>query len=709
MKKARLLLALLLLQNVVMPTVVSATTINNDEEIVVEEEIDTPLLAVEELQVDKVVLKEGEEVTISLSLSGNEAVESVSLNYLTPVTQTTQTIELRLNPENNRYEFTWLMTQEFEKGTWKVQSIEIMDAEANQTIFQNSSLDAEAVNGMDLSGGSFSYGQVPVLTVNEPNQKILINTEFDQMAGVSASDEIDGEITDAITVQSSTVDMTQRGVYEVVYYVENSLGMRTTATRKVEVLDPQVKGIMITPGEVTLKPNETFQLEYELELQDAPEYTLEWSSSQPDIVSVDETGKLTALKAGQAEITLSAGGKTAQVKVSVSASLETITFKEKSLALDKGQTHKLTLVYSPEGTGTNQEAVWKSSNEKILSVSQDGTVTAIGAGKAMITTTVGDKEAKLEVEVKAPVVRDLSVAYQTHVESFGWQKKVADGQLSGTVGSAKRLEAITLELLNKNVSGSIQYQTHVQSYGWMDWSENGQMNGTEGKAKRLEAIRIRLNGEVAKKYDIYYRVHAQSFGWLDWAKNGESAGTEGLALRLEGIEVVLVEKGKAAPGKTTRNFVYSDPKVNYSTHVEKVGWQNTVSNGAMSGTSGKSLRLEGILMNVHTQSLTGRIQYRTHIEKVGWQEWKEDWQLSGTQGKALRLEAIEIQLTSEMAKFYDVYYRVHAQTYGWLGWAKNGQSAGTEGLAKRLEGIEIKLVPKGLPAPGDTQNAFVKK
>lgn len=709
MKKARLLLALLLLQNVVMPTVVSATTINNDEEIVVEEEIDTPLLAVEELQVDKVVLKEGEEVTISLSLSGNEALESVSLNYLTPVTQTTQTVELHLNPENNRYEFTWLMTEEFEKGTWKVQSIEIMDAEANQTIFQNSSLDAEAENGIDLSGGSFSYGQVPVLTVTEPNQKVLINTKFDQMAGVSASDEIDGDVTEGITVQSSTVDVAQRGVYEVVYYVENSLGMSTTAARKVEVLDPQVMGITVTPGEVTLKPNETFQLEYELDLQDAPEYTLEWSSSQPSIVSVDETGKLTALKAGQAEITLSAGGKTAQVSVAVSASLETITFKEKSLVFDKGQSHKLTLLYSPEGTGTNQEAVWKSSNEKVVSVSQDGTVTALDAGKAEITATVGDKEAKLEVEVKAPVVKDLSVAYQTHVESFGWQKKVADGQLSGTVGSAKRLEAITLELLNKNVDGLIQYQTHVQSYGWMDWSENGQINGTEGKAKRLEAIRIRLSGEVGKKYDVYYRVHAQSFGWLDWAKNGESAGTEGLALRLEGIEVVLVEKGKAAPGKTTRNFVYSDPKVNYSTHVEKVGWQSTVSNGAMSGTSGKALRLEGILMNVHTQSLTGSIQYRTHIEKVGWQEWKEDWQLSGTQGKALRLEAIEIQLTSEMAKFYDVYYRVHAQTYGWLGWAKNGQSAGTEGLAKRLEGIEIKLVRKGHPAPGDTQNAFVKK
>lgn len=114
-------------------------------------------------------------------------------------------------------------------------------------------------------------------------------------------------------------------------------------------------------------------------------------------------------------------------------------------------------------------------------------------------------------------------------------------------------------------------------------------------------------------------------------------------------------------------------------------------------------------MNLHTQSLTGNIQHRTHVEKEGWQDWREGWNLSGTQGKGLRLEAIQIQLTEEMAKYYDVYYRVHAQSFGWLGWAKNGESAGTEGHAKRLEGIQVRLVLKGKPAPGSTNRPFVKK
>jgi uncharacterized protein YjdB len=72
----------------------------------------------------------------------------------------------------------------------------------------------------------------------------------------------------------------------------------------------------------------------------------------------------------------------------------------------------------------------------------------------------------------------------------------------------------------------------------------------------------------------------------------------------------------------------------------------------------------------------------------------------------LRLEAIQIKLTGDMAKNYDVYYRVHAQNFGWMGWAKNGASAGTAGYSYRLEAIQIKLVKKGGAAPGSTANAY---
>ena len=167
---------------------------------------------------------------------------------------------------------------------------------------------------------------------------------------------------------------------------------------------------------------------------------------------------------------------------------------------------------------------------------------------------------------------NVNIAYRTHVQSFGWQGWKYNGMMSGTSGKAKRLEGINIKLTNKPYSGSIVYTTHVQSIGWQGnennvntWFRDGQMAGTSGRAKRLEAIRIALTGEMAEHYDVYYRVHAQTYGWLAWAKNGEAAGTAGLSKRLEGIQIVLVPKGGAAPANNYGGVVTT----NKQTYIKK--------------------------------------------------------------------------------------------------------------------------------------------
>ncbi|MCI8506087.1 MAG: MBL fold metallo-hydrolase [Lachnospiraceae bacterium] len=150
---------------------------------------------------------------------------------------------------------------------------------------------------------------------------------------------------------------------------------------------------------------------------------------------------------------------------------------------------------------------------------------------------------------------NLKVVYQTHVQTYGWQKESANGQLSGTTGQAKRLEGIKIRLENHFLTeGSVEYRTHVQTYGWQGWVKDGIVSGTTGQAKRLEAIQIRLTGAMAEQYDIYYRVHCQTFGWTGWAKNGAPAGSEGYAKRLEGIEIRLVKKGGSAPGPVNKTY-----------------------------------------------------------------------------------------------------------------------------------------------------------
>ena len=167
---------------------------------------------------------------------------------------------------------------------------------------------------------------------------------------------------------------------------------------------------------------------------------------------------------------------------------------------------------------------------------------------------------------------NVNIAYRTHIQSFGWQGWKYNGVMSGTSGKAKRLEGINIKLTNKPYSGSIVYTTHVQSIGWQGnennvntWFRDGQMAGTSGRAKRLEAIRIALTGEMAEHYDVYYRVHAQTYGWLAWTKNGEAAGTAGLSKRLEGIQIVLVPKDGAAPANNYGGVVTT----NKQTYIKK--------------------------------------------------------------------------------------------------------------------------------------------
>ncbi|MGN0361974.1 MAG: hypothetical protein ACI4ET_03960 [Bilifractor sp.] len=342
-------------------------------------------------------------------------------------------------------------------------------------------------------------------------------------------------------------------------------------------------------------------------------------------------------------------------------------------------------------------------------------------GEEQTPANVGTVSAELNETTEASddqKTESVDVSYRTHVQNDGTQDWVHNGGISGTTGQSKRLEGIWIQASATDKDQQkhdipLVYQTHVQNYGWQDWKNSGEMAGTEGQSLRLEAIRINFGDDACKaKYDIYYRVHAQNFGWLHWAKNGESAGTEGYAYRLEAIQVLILPKGSAAPSASYGGIVSQSsaafdkkvvlPTISYRTHVQNVGWQPYVTDGTISGTVGKSLRLEAINLSVGSNPYkSGGITYSTHVQNYGWQDWKSDGELSGTEGKSLRLEAIKIALTGDLANYYDVYYRSHAQNFGWLAWVKDGEPSGTAGYSYRLEGIQVVLVKKDAAPPAD--------
>lgn len=243
-----------------------------------------------------------------------------------------------------------------------------------------------------------------------------------------------------------------------------------------------------------------------------------------------------------------------------------------------------------------------------------------------------------------------------------------------------------------------------------------------GERAELESIAItspaqKLNYTISEPLDLNGLVVTGTYS--DGSTKAEAINEQNIA----GFDSTKVAEKQLLTitinGKTTTYTIQvgaSDTGINclYQTHVQDVGWQNWKSNGGMSGTEGRSLRLEGIAINLDKAGYDLGISYQTHIQDIGWEAatpsgWKSNGLMSGTEGRSLRLEAIQIKLTGTDADHFDIYYQVHAENIGWMGWAKNGESAGTAGFSYRLEGIRIKVVPKDAPAPGVTDKPFEQK
>ena len=309
------------------------------------------------------------------------------------------------------------------------------------------------------------------------------------------------------------------------------------------------------------------------------------------------------------------------------------------------------------------------------------------------TTELPKTESTSETEEKPDEEpeKEPSICYTTHIQDIGWQNQVKDGEIAGTEGQAKRLEAIKITL--KDLSGiKIKYQTHVQDIGWQDWKYDGTLAGTEGESKRLEAIRIEL--EESDKYSVMYRVHIQDIGWQDWRYDGEKAGTEGQSKRLEAIQIKIVEKQTSI-------------SANYSVHVQDIGWQNWKAEEKIAGTEGQSKRLEAIKIELLTNIKNLKLKYRVHIQDIGWQDWKDSEEMAGTEGQSKRLEAIQIKL--ENTQDYSIEYRVHVQDIGWQDWVKDGEISGTEGQSKRLEAIQIRIISKEKDSDSQEEPKFERQ
>ena len=187
-------------------------------------------------------------------------------------------------------------------------------------------------------------------------------------------------------------------------------GYKETATiPAIYIPSYPVTGIKVSPDTLTLnRKDETAQLTAEVIPSYADNTRVKWKSSDENVVTVDEKGKVTAVGNGTATITVTSvsGNYTATVAVTVKipVEIEKISIEAEKETLTKlGESTELKVKIEPENADA-QKLIWKSENEMIAAVDENGKVTAIGNGMAIITVTTedGKNTASITITVKIP-------------------------------------------------------------------------------------------------------------------------------------------------------------------------------------------------------------------------------------------------------------------------------------------------------------------
>ncbi len=175
-----------------------------------------------------------------------------------------------------------------------------------------------------------------------------------------------------------------------------------------------VSSVQLSANEMALNVGETGTLTATVNPSDATDKSVTWSSSNTAVATVDANGKVTAVAAGEAVITVTTtdGNKTATCTVTVTSTtipVESITLDKTELNLVEGQTATITATVSPDNA-TNKVVTWRSRSTAVATVDANGNVTAVAAGTTMIIASADGEMAFCDITVTAGTVAVESVS-----------------------------------------------------------------------------------------------------------------------------------------------------------------------------------------------------------------------------------------------------------------------------------------------------------
>lgn len=234
--------------------------------------------------------------------------------------------------------------------------------------------------------------------------------------------------------------------------LENGMVGYVFQTYLTEVPNVEVENIELTLDKSTINRGEKIKLKTKILPEDAVDKTLKFSSNNTSVASISSDGYIMGLSSGTAKITVTASnGISSSININVYSPVTDIMLETQNCTIQVDGNYKINAIVLPEDAN-NKKINYKSENEEIVRVDDDGNLTGISKGKTNIIVTSEDGNITKKVEVT--VIRKLEDGEIIFDESL----KITENEISGLENSNNIVDKIvnkiqtnyTIEIYNQS-------------------------------------------------------------------------------------------------------------------------------------------------------------------------------------------------------------------------------------------------------------------
>ena len=339
---------------------------------------------------------------------------------------------------------------------------------------------------------------------------------------------------------------------------------------------------------------------------------LTWTSSDPNIVTVDDSGNVTGKAMGSAIITVvTKNGKKDTCTVSVHATPKSIKINPATVTLDRSgtNTQKLTVSYEPSYSDRQTSITWRSYDTNIVTVDASGNIT----GKA-------NGETKIEAKTANGKIATCIVTVHTTPKSISLDPNNLILDMSGTTTRKLTVKFDPTDVDQQNTitwSSNRESVATVDNFGNVTAKSNGDAIITAKTANGKIAtcnvhVQTSLKSIALNRTSLGLDLSGTKTGKLTVSYNPTGANVNtGIMWSSSNNNVATVDNSGNVTAKANGGAIITAKAQNGSTATCSVGVQTTITSISINEQN-KSINLN------QTLQLTANVNPSSTSEKLQW-------------------------------------------------------------------------------------------